>query len=163
EWAGVFRAPTSQYLPRAVVERAVATGVTERPPAKLPSDFRYYAAIDAAGGEGKDSFALCIGHHDPEVKDRIIVDAVCEGGPPFNSEIVVQACAELLRAYDIRGVIGDQYAKGWCKQSFARHGIEYAEGAPTKSDVYLHCVPLFTANRVVLLDVPRVVDQFCGL
>jgi hypothetical protein len=163
EWGGQFRAPTAQYLPRAVVERAVATGITERPPQRLPASFQYFAACDAAGSEGKDSFTLCIGHHDHEVKDRIIVDAVREWRPPFNPETVVKVCAELMRGYGVRAVIADSYAKNWPKQSFARHGVEYAEVAPTKSDIYLHCIPLFTANRVVLLDVPRIVDQFCGL
>jgi hypothetical protein len=134
-----------------------------RAPAAAAPGFQYFAACDAAGGEGKDSFTLCIGHHDHEVKDRIIVDAVREWRPPFNPETVVKACAELMRGYGVRAVIADSYAKNWPKQSFARHGLEYAEVAPTKSDIYLHCIPLFTANRVVLLDVPRIVDQFCGL
>src|SRR5262249_35077086 len=155
--AGVFRAPTSQYLPRHIVEAAVSPGVTERPPVKLSGG--YYAFVDAAGGEGQDSFALCIGHHHPAKRDSVVIDAVREWKPPFNSEHVVQACAELLRQYGIRSVAGDMYAKGWPTQAFARNGIEYREINVSASDLYLHAIPVFTSARVELLDVPRLIDQ----
>src|SRR5262249_3734910 len=163
EWGGQFRAPTTQYLPRHVIEAAVSPGVQERPPVTLPGGFMYHAFVDAAGGSGKDSFALCIGHHDPEKRDHVVVDALREWKPPFNSEVVVEQCAAVLRLYGIRGVAGDMYAKGWPTQSFARHGIEYAEVNQSASDLYLHVIPVFTSGRVQLLDVPRVVEQFLAL
>ena len=41
--------------------------------------------------------------------------------------------------------------------------IIYGHASLTKSEIYLHVLPLFTARRVDLLDVPRLVDQLCGL
>jgi terminase large subunit-like protein len=140
EWGGQFRAPTTQYLPRHVIEAAVSPGVQERPPVKLPSGFAYHAFVDAAGGEGKDSFVLAIGRHSHEKRDHVVVDCVREWKPPFNSETVVAACAEVLRHYGIRGVAGDMYAKGWPTQAFARNGIEYREVNQSASDLYAHCI-----------------------
>jgi hypothetical protein len=158
EWGGQFRAPTTQWLPRAVIERAVATGVAERPPVQRKP---YAGFCDMAGGEGRDSATLAIGHIEGE---RLVVDLVDEVRPPFNSEMAVARFAEHLKRYGIRRISGDLYAKGWPTQSFARHFIEYSEdGVPNKSDIYLHCIALFTANRVDLVDCPRLVDQLIGL
>jgi hypothetical protein len=115
-----------------------------------------------ASGDGKDSATLAIGHR-KYAESPIIVDVVREVRPPFSSEDAVRQFAELLRLYHCSGVVGDQYAKGWCRPAFARHGIDYTETAPIKSDIYLHCVPLFTADKVVLPDNPRLIVQLCGL
>ncbi len=92
----------------------------------------------------RDSATLAIGHLERGT-DRLIVDLVAEKRPPFNSESAVASFAAVLKTYGIRRVLGDAYAKGWPTQSFARHFIEYSEdGVPNKSDIYLHCVALFT-------------------
>jgi len=115
----------------------------------------------AGGGEGKDSATIAIGHLEGE---RLVVDLVAEQRPPFSSETAVASFAASLRDYGIRRVCGDQYAKGWPMAAFSRHGIEYSEDkVPNKSDLYLHCIALFTADRVSLVDQLRLIDQLCGL
>jgi hypothetical protein len=165
EWAGQFRVPISIYLSRALVERAVKPGQQDWLPQQHYPDrqpIHYVAFADMASGDGKDSATLAIGHR--QYSDSpIIIDAVREIRPPFNSDDAVRQFAEVLRLYRCGTVVGDQYAKGWCRTSFARHGIDYNETAPIKSDIYLHCVPLFTADKVLLPDNPRLVSQLCGL
>lgn len=100
-----------------------------------------------ASGDGKDSATLAIAHRQ-YADSQIKVDTVYEVRPQFNSEDVVRQFSEVLRLYRCSSVVGDQYAKGWCRAAFARHGIEYTENAPIKSDIYLHCISLFTANKV---------------
>src|SRR5262249_5076788 len=138
-------------------------GVQERPPVKLPAGFAYYAFVDAAGGGGEDSLALAIGRHSPEKRGHGILDCVRERGTPLNSEKGGAACGEGLRHYGIRGVAGDMYAKGWPTQAFARRGIEYREVNQSASDLYAHCIHVFTAGRAELPDIPRLVDQFVAL
>jgi hypothetical protein len=165
EWGGQFRAPVSVYLSRGLVERAVKPGQQDWPPQQHylnRNSVNYTAFADMASGDGKDSATLSIGHRE-YADSPIVIDAVREVRPPFNSEDVVRQFAEVLRSYRCGSVVGDQYAKGWCRQSFARHGIDYTENAPIKSDIYLHCVPLFTADRVLLPDNPRLISQLCGL
>jgi hypothetical protein len=160
EWGGVFRAPVSVYLSRTLVERAVKPGQEQWPPDQAIQ--QYVAFADMASGDGKDSATLAIGHR-KFAESPIIVDVVREVRPPFNSEDAVRQFAEVMRLYRCGSVVGDQYAKGWCRTAFARHGIDYTETAPIKSDIYLHCVPLFTADKVVLPDNPRLISQLCGL
>src|SRR5262249_53057812 len=47
--------------------------------------------------------------------------------------------------------------------AFAKHGIRFHTAALTTSELYLHTLPLWTAGRVSMLDVPRAVDQLCNL
>jgi hypothetical protein len=165
EWGGQFRAPVSVYLSRALVERAVKPGQQDWLPQQQytnGSPITYVAFVDMAGGDGKDSATLAIAHRQ-YTESPIIIDVIREIRPPFNSEDAVRQFAEVLKIYGCRGVVGDAYAKGWCRPSFARHGIEYAESAPIKSDIYLHCIALFTADKVVLPDNPRLIAQLCGL
>lgn len=162
EWGGEFRAPTAVYLERAIVERAVTPGIPSR---VLAAGVRCLGFVDVAGGSGSDSFCLAIGHvfRDHNKGDVAIVDALFEAKPPFDPDEVTAQAAALLRASNVFEVVGDAYGGGWPIVSFARHGIKYTQSALTKSELYLHVLPLFMANRVKLVDQPRLVDQFCGL
>jgi hypothetical protein len=51
----------------------------------------------------------------------------------------------------------------WARDGFLRHGIEYTISKRTKSDRYLDFLPLINGRLVELLDLPRLVDQLCGL
>jgi hypothetical protein len=122
EWGGRFRMPTTQYLARDIVERAVTRGVSQRPPV-VALRGRYLAFCDVAGGatERGDSFAWAIGHEQRQQGEvRYVVDAVGEIRPRFSSEVAVRTCAEQLLVYGIRKVVGDASAKGWPMQAFAR-------------------------------------------
>jgi hypothetical protein len=57
EWLGEWRDDLASFVSREVVESAVDTGVTSRPP--LPS-LRYFGFEDAASGTGGDSLAVGI-------------------------------------------------------------------------------------------------------
>jgi len=78
EFGGQFRQPITAYLDRAVVEKAIDTGVTGR--TKLPG-VQYRAHVDVAGGTGSDSFCAAIGHnmHDAG-RDIVVVDAAAAVG-----------------------------------------------------------------------------------
>jgi hypothetical protein len=74
-------------------------GVSERPPSPN-SSVKYIPWADAAGGTGKDSFALAIAHK--ETKDRIaVLDLVRERKPRFVAAAVVAEFVEILRRYRI--------------------------------------------------------------
>jgi hypothetical protein len=161
EYGGTFRQAVSAYLARSIVEKAVAIGVTGR--TVLPG-VRYVAFVDVAGGSGADSFTLAIGHKQRDQgRDICVVDALLEVRPPFDPDVATASAAELLGAWGVKHVVGDNYAASWPVTSFARHGVGFQHAALTKSQVYLHVLPLFTAARVELLDEPRAIDQLCAL
>jgi hypothetical protein len=125
---------------------------------------KYLAHVDVAGGTGQDSFTAAIGHVMRDGgRDVAVLDVIFEARPPFDPDVVVERLAAILRAWGVRGVTADGYASGWPVTSFARVGIEYRRAELVTSEIYLHCVPLFTAGRVQLLDHARLADQLCGL
>jgi hypothetical protein len=95
EFGGQFRQPVTAYLDRAVVEKAVESGVTGR--TKLPG-VTYRAHVDVAGGTGSDSFCVAIGHKVRDAdRDICVVDALFERQPPFDPDVVTDQAATLLR------------------------------------------------------------------
>jgi hypothetical protein len=161
EFGGQFRQPVTAYLDRTVVEKAVDRGITGR--TRLPG-VTYRAHIDVAGGTGSDSFCVCIGHkmHDAG-RDICVVDALFEARPPFDPDVITEQAATLLRQWGVSDATGDAYAAAWPITAFAKHGIRFHTAALTTSELYLHTLPLWTAGRVSMLDVPRAVDQLCNL
>jgi hypothetical protein len=161
EFGGQFRQPVTAYLDRAVVEKAVDRGVTGR--TRLPG-VTYRAHIDVAGGTGSDSFCVAIGHkmHDAG-RDICVVDALFEARPPFDPDIITKQAAQLLLQWGVSDATGDAYAAAWPITAFAKHGVRFHTAALTTSELYLHTLPLWTAARVSMLDVPRAVDQLCNL
>jgi hypothetical protein len=161
EYGGEFRQPVTAYLDRAVVEKAIDKGVTGR--TRLPG-VTYRAHIDVSGGTGSDSFCVCIGHkmHDAG-RDICVVDVLFEARPPFDPDVITEQAAQLLLQWGIDDATADSYAAGWPITAFARHGVRFHTAALTTSQLYLHTLPLWTAGRVSMLDVPRAVDQLCNL
>jgi hypothetical protein len=163
EFGGSFRQAMAAYLDRAIVEKAIERGASTR---MVRPGTQYVAFVDVAGGSGTDSFTCAIGHKwvsDNSGREICVLDALLEVRPPFDPDVVTASVATLLRTWNVSHVIGDAYAASWPITAFARHGIGYSHATLSASEIYLHCVPLFTAGRVLLLDQPRLVDQLCAL
>jgi hypothetical protein len=161
EYGGEFRQQISAYLPRAVIERAVDYGVGGR--TALPG-VQYMAFVDVAGGSGSDAFTCAVGHkRSDDGREMCVIDALFIIAPPFCPDAATQRCASFLAPWKISEVVGDAYGGDWPLTAFSRHGVRYSKSPLSKSDLYLHTLPLFTAGRVRLLDNPRIVDQYAGL
>jgi hypothetical protein len=152
EWRGDIEGFCSVEVARA----CVSPGIHERP----PDGHRYTAFIDVASGSGADSMTLGISHPETE---KVILDVAHEIKPPFNPDVAAADMAHTLRRYGINKVTGDKVAKGWVAASFKRHGIRYIEAEHTKSELYLHLLPLLTSNRVALLDQAKLFQQLIAL
>jgi hypothetical protein len=120
---------------------------------------RYSSFTDASGGRG-DSFANAIAHAEG---DLVFLDCVYEKRAPFDPGVAVREVAELLRSYGIAETTGDRYAANWVTEGFAKEGIRYLPAERDRSSIYLDVLPLFTASRVRLLDIPRSTHQFASL
>jgi hypothetical protein len=161
EYGGQFRQPMSNYLERSVVQKCVDVGVTQRP--KVPL-IKHVGFVDVSGGSGSDSYACAIGHMQGFQGQQVcVIDALYEQRPPLDPERTTQTVAELLKSYSVLTVIGDAYGSQWPVTTFAKNGITYQAAPITKSEIYLHSLPLWTAGRVLMLDQPRAVDQLCAL
>jgi hypothetical protein len=68
-----------------------------------------------------------------------------------------------LKTYGITTVQSDKYAGAWVVEAFSRHGIAVVQDAEPKSALYLAALPVLTAQRCDLLDVPRLRSQLTAL
>ena len=156
EYLGKWRDDLTSFLDRALVERAVDPGVTVRPP--HPS-VPYTAFADPSGGRG-DAFAAAIAHAEGQ---HFLLDALAEHRAPFDPSIVVHQIAQLLREYGIAEITGDRYAAQWVTEAFAKEGVLYLPSERDKSQLFLDALPLFTSDRVRLIDNQRLTFQFVSL
>jgi hypothetical protein len=161
EYGAEFRAPSTSYITREVVEACIERGTGPRVRVR---GVKYFAHVDPATGVGRDSFGFVIGHKVRD-KDRdiTVIDFIYEKQPPFDPLIIVAEICGALQAWGITEVMGDQAGKPLIT-AFARGGIRYKVTPISTSEVYMHALPSWSAGTVCLFDgVERLVRQLVGL
>jgi hypothetical protein len=161
EFLNIWREDLSDFIPIDVVDAATDFGISERPPLSN-SAVKYIAWADAAGGTGKDSFALTVAHQE---KDRtVVLDLVRERKPRFVASAVVAEFAAILRQYKIGEVWGDAFAGGFHADAWTEHKIKFRPAERNTSENYLALLPLLTQpGRIRLLHDHTLRQQFAGL
>lgn len=159
EYLAEFRSDLASYVSPEAVEACISSGVRERPPQRGQY---YFGFTDPAGGSGKDSMTLSIGHLQSGTQ-VLTIDALREARPPFSPEVVTGEFSELLKSYGITSIISDRTGLGWSKEMFAHHGITCEQNAEPKTALYTNFLPLINSVRVELLDHQRSIDQLCAL
>jgi hypothetical protein len=156
EYGAQFRSDVSDFVGADAVD-AVTSDERERP---YIAGKRYHAFADPAGGSGKDSFTLAIGH----VEDRIpTLDVIREFKPPFSPKAVIEQCADVLKQYGIRKVTADRFAAEFAVEAFREHQITLEHSLKPKSQVYSEFLPLLNSKTCDLLDHARLRMQLIGL
>ena len=154
--AGLSRAPTS----RSRCSRARTDfGVTERPPV---AGVVYHAHTDASTGFGPSAFTLAIAHRDTDNK-TVILDLLIEVKPPFVVRDVVKRFAEVVKRYNIRTVVADQFARGFHDQFWKDEQITLVDFERDTSQTYMQLLPLLAAREVRLIDNKTLRSQFAAL
>lgn len=159
EWGGLHRNDLSAPFAE-LVEGATDSGVFQRAPISAfgkPGLWDYKSFSDPSGGQGRDSWSTRIVHVE---NDTVVFDdAVLEIRPPFNTDEAAKLVAEFLKSYGLTHTMGDRYAGAWPSDALRRHGIGYSISERDKSTIYKEVLPLFTSNRVRLLDHKRTATQ----
>lgn len=156
EFGAQFRTDVEAFISQEAVD-AVTSDERERP---YIAGKRYYSFCDPAGGSGKDSFTLAIGH----VDDRIpILDVIREKKPPFSPRAVIEEYCELLKQYSIRKVTADRFAAEFAVEAFKEHQITLEHSLKPKSQIYSEFLPLLNSKTCDLLDHARLRTQLLGL
>jgi hypothetical protein len=158
EFGSIWREDLADFVPRDVVDEATDKGVRERPP--MPG-IEYFGFADPAGGTGKDSFSICIGHRAPD--NMVVLDCLRERQPRFVPKAVCKEYSDLLRAYRVSKIKSDRYASAWASDEWARNGITCEPSELSKSEIYLAALPVLMSGSARLLDVERLRDQLTGL
>jgi hypothetical protein len=158
DYLSEWRDDLSNLFQRELIEATVDDRVTVRP---HDPRHRYFSFCDASSGQA-DSFTCAVTHMEGDVA---ILDCLVEVRAPFNTAMATAQVAGVLKSYRLLDTMGDDHAKGWVVQEFARHGVTF-NSRPTgmdRSALYLETAPLFTAGRVRLLDNKRLVSQYTQL
>jgi len=149
EYEAQFADDLSAFLPWEQIDRAVVRGRHELAP---QPGIEYAAAVDPSGG-GADAFTCSILHRDGEqVVQDVLRGWVRRDGQSPDLRGVVGEIAALVKEYRLRSVVGDRYSAGWVRQAFRDEGITYEESKLDKSAAYLELLPLFSRDRVAVLD-----------
>jgi hypothetical protein len=156
EWNAQFRGDVSAFLPDDLIEQAIDYAR----PIELPpmTNTSYRAFCDASGGTGADCYTLAIAHRDGE---HYVLD-LCYGTSPgqsFDPDRVTQEYAAVCKRFGVGTILGDHYSANWVASSWARTGITYAQSTVHKSQIYIECMPLFSAGLVRIPDHQTLVRE----
>jgi len=175
EGLGQFRADLETYVSLEVVEAAMKQGVTT-----IPYEFGYshFVAVDAAGGTGQDSAAVCVARAVPAINPmsgkNYMFAQVCfvkEYKPKFRSSAVVEDIVAIADEYKAAKVYGDGFSGGMFASNMkdAAPHLVYEVVKDAKSIFYRKFLPLLTGQRVGLPDSKmtpigqRIVEQLVSL
>jgi hypothetical protein len=157
EYGANFHAEVQALFDPAALVACQTLEMREREP---QPGFSYRAFVDPAGGSGKDSMTLAIGHTQD---GQEILDALREVKPKFNPDDATKEFCDLMKTYRLNSVTGDRYAGEWPRERFRAHGIEYLLAEKTKSEIYKELLPLVNASRVDLVEDKRLLAQLGAL
>ena len=161
EYDSEFRKESATFITSELYDACVQTDVKVLPPIKGQ---KYLAFLDAAGGSGSDSTALCIGHSEQDDDGwTYVLDALIERRPPFSPASALQELAQVLKQYRISTIYGDRFASGFTSEALAKSGIKLLPTEFSKSKLYTNALPLLTSGRCLLLDHPRLRNQMINL
>jgi hypothetical protein len=159
EWYAEFRQDVETFINREVLESVIVSGCYEIGPVESTT---YQAFCDPAGGSGRDSYALAIGHYDHKNKIRIL-DLVRAVKPPFSPANVTKEFSETLKSYGLSQVTGDKWGGEFPREAFLKNGITYRVAEKAKSDLYRDLLPFINSGKVELLDNEVLTRQLLGL
>jgi len=145
EYLARFRSDLSGMYDPVTIDKAINY---DRPMERAFVRAHAYAAFaDCAGGGGRDSYAVALGHREGE---RVVVDVIRSRAPKFNPIEQTREYSELLKAYGVTKVIGDKFSGDFASNAFAAHGITYEKCPKAKSALYLEVEGAFNSGRVEL-------------
>ena len=146
EHEAFFRTDLSAMYDPAMID----TAINPDRPLEIPcrEGVEYKCFVDVAGGGGKDSYSIGIGHLENE---KAIVDVVRSRAPKFNPDELTSQYTDLVKRYKINKVYGDKFSGDWASNSWAKHDISYERSEKTKSELYLEAESPFNTERV---DIP---------
>lgn len=152
----------SGFLDPALLDVATDHGVRVR---EVNPQGWYLAAIDPAFRH--DAFGLCIVHH--EAERGIVVDVIKRwpevndrSRDALNPSLILDEIAEILRTYNIKEVVSDQFHIDTLQQLALNRGFSIRQMTFTgasKSEMYANLQSLLRQKRLHLLDHPEALRE----
>ena len=151
EWDAVFRSGKYGFLTDDDIDNTIDH---DRPRELAPRQgVQYFAFVDPNGG-GQDAYAIAIGHREGEL---FIIDVVRS-----KHRLPRQATMEfaaLCRAYRIRRVTGDNFAKDWVQDTWRETGLPYDKAEQPAAQLYLEAQPKWVQGVVRIYNDPVLIKE----
>lgn len=161
EYLTIPRTDVSRLFDAQLVDSAIRNGPRELP--RLTElrggALHYLAAVDVSGGRG-DAAACAIAHPNGEC---IVVDAVRYWPAPHDPLVVAREMAGFLASYGLNSAEADQYAAEFARSAYREAGVELIAAECSRSEAYLHVLPMFTTGRIEIPDDPRLRRELLAL
>jgi hypothetical protein len=162
EYLAEFRSDLEALFDAALIDSATRSAPRELPrllntPSGTP--IQYFAAVDISGGR-RDATTAAIAHRDGE---RIRINAARRWASPHDPVAVAREVAALLANYGLRYAVADQYGAELSKSIYAEAGVQLIAAEVTRSEAYLHALPLFTSGRIEIPDEPVLRQELLAL
>ena len=164
EYDAEFKKDSESFISAEAIDAVIENDRIMLPPKNTTV---YHCFFDMAGGSGRDSVAMAIGHveehKDIETPPTFVVDVIVERQPPFKPSETLKEFANILNVYRVSKVVGDRYAGDFPAEAFSKAGIRFEATEHSKSQIYKAVLPLITSGRVELLDKPTLRNQLLNL
>lgn len=162
EWLAQWRSDLESFLDAALVD-----GLTRRTPREIPyaamtpqgGHYAYFAGVDVSGGRG-DAAACAIARLDG---DRVQIVAVRRWPSPHDPLVVAEQVAAFLREYHLLDALADQYAAEFSTAAYRAASISLRPAPVTRSEAYMHLLPLATSGRIEWPADPVLRTELLGL
>ena len=148
----MFREDVEAAFSLESIEQCIVPGRAELLAAQSIS---YLAFVDPSGGR-RDKFTVAVGHRSG---DKAIIDFFRAWAPPFDPSEVSKECAEAVKPYRVKNIVGDNYGGEWPVAEFRKHGITYQLSEKHRSELYLSLIPVVISKRAELPDDRRMIEE----
>jgi len=154
EWLAEFRSDVASFLDAELVDGATRTEPRELPPRTVSTDggpMTYFAGLDVSGGRS-DAAACAVTHREGLT---VIVDACRRWPAPHDPAAVAREAASFLGSYGLRHTVADHYGAELSRALYSEADLALVSAEVTRSEAYLHLLPLLTTARIELPPDPR--------
>lgn len=162
EWLAEFRSDVASFLDVDLVDGATRSEPRELPPVTFSKDggrVVYHAGLDVSGGRA-DAAACAVAHREGR---SAIVDACRRWPAPHDPAAVAREVAAFLAPYGLRSAVADHYGAELSRALYSEAELALAAADVTRSEAYLHLLPLLTTGRIELPPEPRLRLELLGL
>jgi len=162
EYLSIERSDVVGFLDAALVDSNTRVAPRELPAVihtRAGALIHYVAGLDVSGGRS-DAAACAIAHREGA---RVIVDACRRWPAPHDPAHVAAEVAAFLLNHGLTHAHADNYGAELSRRLYAEAGVSLVAAEVTRSEAYLHLLPLLTTGRIELPPDPRLRTELLGL
>jgi hypothetical protein len=162
EYLSEFRTDVARFFDLALIDSATREQPREIPYAAVSREgahVQYAAGMDVSGGRG-DAASCAISRTD---LSRCVIVAVRRWPAPHDPAKVAVEVAEFLRTYGLASAMADQYGAEFTVSAYREAGVDLIAAPITRTEAYLHLLPLFTTGRIEIPDEPVLRTELLAL